>query len=83
MATLIVRKLDDSIRDRLRIRAALHGVSMEAEVRKILLASIESDPPPGHELNLAERIRLRFAPFGGVDLELPPRELGREPPIFD
>lgn len=30
--------------------------------------------------NLAERIRARFAPFGGVNLTLPEREPTREPP---
>nr|WP_294548016.1 hypothetical protein [uncultured Rhodopila sp.] len=33
--------------------------------------------------NLYERIRARFAPLGGVDLEIPPREPGREPPPFE
>lgn len=32
MATLTIRDLDDEIRDKLRIRAADHGRSMEAEV---------------------------------------------------
>jgi hypothetical protein len=31
----------------------------------------------GEQPNLAESSRRRFAPFGGVDLELPPREIGR------
>jgi hypothetical protein len=35
------------------------------------------------DLNLYERIRARLAPLGGVDLELPPREPGRDPPDFD
>ena len=34
-------------------------------------------------LNLAQAIRARFAPLGGVDLEIPARELGRDPPRFD
>ena len=33
--------------------------------------------------NLASAIRERIAPLGGVDLELPPRGPGREPPSFD
>jgi hypothetical protein len=37
----------------------------------------------GPERNLYERIRARFAPIGGVDLELPPREPAREPPHFE
>jgi antitoxin FitA len=37
--------------------------------------------PPG--LNLYERVRARFAPLGGVDLELPEREPARELPRLD
>lgn len=32
--------------------------------------------------NLATAIRARFAPLGGVELELPPREPMRDPPDF-
>jgi hypothetical protein len=33
---------------------------------------------------LAEAIRWRFAPLGGVDdLKIPPREPARDPPKFD
>ena len=35
------------------------------------------------EPNLAEAIRRRFAPLGGVDLELPPAEFVDAPPSFD
>ena len=31
--------------------------------------------------NLAESIRLRFAPFGGVELEIPRREHAPTPPV--
>jgi hypothetical protein len=34
-------------------------------------------------MNLAERIHARFATLGGVDLELPPRGPGCEPPTFE
>ena len=37
--------------------------------------------PPGR--NLYERVRARFAPLGGVDLELPEREPTRELPRFN
>jgi hypothetical protein len=33
--------------------------------------------------SLVEAIRRRFEPFGGVDLELPLRGPGREPPRFE
>ena len=35
------------------------------------------------EPNLYERIRARFEPLGGVELELPPREPVRPPPRFE
>jgi hypothetical protein len=43
----------------------------------------ESPKPPKRSPNLYERIRARVEPVGGVDLELPPREPGRDPPNFD
>ena len=36
MAQLIVRKLDDDVKERLRARAKKHGRSLEAEARAIL-----------------------------------------------
>lgn len=40
----------------------------------------DDHPPPR---NLADSIRDRFSPFGGVDLEIPPREPMPAPPTFD
>lgn len=37
MAVLTIRNLPDEVRDRLRLRAARAGTSMEAEVREILI----------------------------------------------
>jgi antitoxin FitA len=82
MATLTIRNVDAAVKERLRLRAARHGRSMEAEARRILSEAVASngDQP---EPNLAEAIRRRFAPLGGVDLELPPREFVNELPPFD
>jgi plasmid stability protein len=44
MATLTIRDLDDEIRDKLRVRAAQKGVSMEAEVRAILADAVKGEP---------------------------------------
>lgn len=41
MATLTIRDLPDSVREKLRMRAAGNGRSMEAEVRTLLAASVE------------------------------------------
>ncbi|MDD2878734.1 MAG: plasmid stabilization protein [Acidiphilium sp.] len=81
-ASITIRNLDPALKERLRVRAAQHGQSMEAEARRILQTALtpQETPPVRH---LYDRIRARFAPLGGVDLELPPRDLVREPPRFD
>jgi phosphopantothenoylcysteine decarboxylase / phosphopantothenate---cysteine ligase len=45
MANLTIRKLDDAIRDALRLRAARHGRSVEDEVRVILRQASQNSPP--------------------------------------
>ena len=48
MATLTIRDLDKAVKERLRVRAAEHGHSMEAEVRRILRSALgESRRPAG------------------------------------
>ena len=71
MASITIRNLDDDVKTRLRMRAAGHGRSMEEEARMILREAVDRKEAP---LNLASAIRARFAPFGGVELELPVRE---------
>ena len=80
MASITIRNLDDDVKTRLRVRAAENHRSMEEEARLILRDAVGRKPSTE---NLAEAIRARIAPLGGVDLELPPREPGREPPTFD
>lgn len=81
MAAITIRKLDDATKLRLRVRAAQHGRSMEEEAREILRSALVASSRP--EENLAAAIRRRFAPFGGVELELPRRDAVRPPPRFD
>jgi plasmid stability protein len=83
MSSITIRNLDPGMKERLRVRAAQHGRSMEAEARRILESVVNAtDAPPMR--NLYERIRERFEPLGGgVDLALPPREPAREPPRFE
>ncbi len=82
MATLTIRNIDATVKERLRVRAAEHGHSMEAEARRILQTALIKTPSSSSGRGLAERIHARFAAVGGVDLELPPREPGRDPPTF-
>lgn len=81
MANLTIRNLDDSVKLRLRVQAAQHGRSMEEEARTILSAALPETPRRTEGLGTA--IRRRFAPLGGMELELPPREKMPEPPSFD
>ena len=80
MASITSRNLDDEVKARLRARAAGNGRSMEEEVRLILRETVGRKP---RSRTLAEAIRAHFGPENGVDLELPPRSPGREPPSFD
>ena len=80
MASITIRNLDDEVKTRLRTRAAGNGRSMEEEVRLILRDVVGRRPS---SRNLTTIIRSHFGPTDGVDLELPPREPGREPPCFD
>ncbi|HZK92356.1 MAG TPA: Arc family DNA-binding protein [Stellaceae bacterium] len=83
MSSITIRKLDPTVKERLRVRAAEHGQSMEAEVRQILQTVLVAPRDELTGADLAARIRLRFAPFGRIDLELPSRKGLREPPKFD
>ena len=78
MASLTIRQLDESTKSRLRVRAAHKGRSMEEEAREILRSAVDSTP--SNARNLADAIRERFAPLGGVDLQSPSRDQIRRPP---
>jgi plasmid stability protein len=72
MASITIRQLEETTKRKLRIRAARHGRSMEQEAREILKAELgkaEDEPK-----DIGKAIRDLFAPFGGVELKIPPRE---------
>jgi plasmid stability protein len=83
MATLTIRNIDPEVQKRVRVRAAENGRSMEAELRQIIKDAVGlADRAEG--VNLAEAIRRRFARYGGVELEIPPREPAGRPRVkFD
>jgi plasmid stability protein len=79
VGAITVRSLDDDVKERLRIRAARHGRSMEAEVREILTDAVRED----RRQNLAEALLGAFGRIGGAELDIPPRTVAeREPPDF-
>ncbi len=81
MASITIRNLDDTLKSRLRIQAAVHGRSMEDEARDILRSVLNREPT--RRGSLAASIRARFASLGGVELPVIAREPMREPPTFD
>jgi len=73
MAQLIVRRLDDGVKDRLKARARKNGRSLEAEARAILedAANGRSSPrrPRKKEKGLGTLIHDRFKRTGFTDKE--------------
>ena len=80
MASITIRNLDDALKEQLRVRAATRGRSMEAEARDILRLALCDERP---RRDLFSAVRDRFAPLGGVELELPEREPTRDAPGYD
>jgi antitoxin FitA len=64
MATLTIRNLPDAVRDKLRVRAAQNGRSMEAEARSALAEVFAGER--SKSLSAAERVaraQAIFAPY--------------------
>ena len=78
MASITIRNLDDETKERLRVRAAHRRRSMEEEARSILREALDAETTLPR--SLAKLVHDRFAPLGGVDLEIPVREPMRDPP---
>ena len=70
MAALSIRDLNERVRERLRIRAAANGRSMEAEVRAILEDAVSE---PEDKEDLVTSLVHGFSELGGVDLDVPTR----------
>ena len=62
MAQLVVRNLDDDVKERLQQRAKQHGHSMETEVREILRSAVMEITEPSEPLGT--RIASRFKEIG-------------------
>jgi len=71
MAAVSIRDLDDGVKERLRVRAAQNGRSMESEIRAILADAVGA---PEEAAGLFVVLLDRMAELGGVDLDLPARE---------
>jgi plasmid stability protein len=67
VAQLVVRNLDEGVKEKLRRRAARRQRSLEAEVRDILAAAVAG--PEAIERDLGTRIARRFRELG-IDLDV-------------
>ena len=76
MTELLVHGLDDEAQEQLRRRAATHARSAEDEARAILTEALASRTPSlgAAWLHMARQLRDEF---GGVNLELPERQVPR------
>lgn len=70
MATLTIRGLNDGVHARLRVQAARHGRSMEAEVRAILAEQLAPAEPRS---GFGTHVHSLFADVEDGEFELPPR----------
>ena len=70
MAQLVIRNLNDDIKQRLKQRAILQGTSMEAEARLILTNALKDKKRSS--VDLGSRIAARFV---GIGLDKPLPEL--------
>ena len=83
MATITIRNLDETVKRKLQVRAALNGRSMEAEAREMITGFV-SKRHVAPRVGLGTAIHKRFAAVGGVDLQIPPRRFSSRPtPKFD
>lgn len=80
MAGINVRNLDEHVKQRIRVRAARHGRSMEAEARAILTEAVGHDEEPK---DLLTSLYERFQELGGVDLDIPSRNTAPRAVDFD
>ena len=66
MATVTVRNLPDEVHRALRIRAAHHGRSTEAEIREVLAQSVQSEG----RLKVGTELRRFARQIGGAELDI-------------
>ena len=79
MAAITVRNLSAETHRALRVRAAEHGRSTEAEVRAILDEAVR----PAERVRLGSALVDAFRPLGGVELEIERDRTPAKPPRFE
>jgi antitoxin FitA len=79
MAVVTVRNLPDEIHRALKVRAAAHGRSTEAEIRAIL----EDAARPTGRVKIGSALAALARPLGGIDLDVTRDKSPIEPAAFE
>jgi len=79
MASVTVLNLSDETHRALRVRAAMHGHSTEAEIRAILDNTVR----PDNRIKLGSLLAKIGLEVGGADLEIERDKLPNEPLSFE
>ncbi|MCL4758495.1 MAG: Arc family DNA-binding protein [Rhodocyclaceae bacterium] len=77
MADMVLRNLDDDLKQRLRERAAKHGRSMSAELRAIVAEALVQ-PEPADPVEEFKRLAARVRALSAGRPQTPSEELLRQ-----
>jgi plasmid stability protein len=79
MAVIAVRNLPEETHRALRLRAAQHGRSTEAEIREILEEAVR----PETRVKIGSELAAFGRRFGGIDLDRTREQAPAEPATFE
>lgn len=79
MAAVTVRNLPEETHRALKLRAAQHGRSTEAEIREIL----ENAVRPKARLKIGSELAAFGKRFGGLDVDISRDQTPSEPAVFE
>lgn len=82
MATLMIRNVEDEVKQQLKINAACNGVSLEEELRAVVRLAAKQPRKQRQFDNLYDAIRDLVEPHGGFELDIPPRSCPDRDPLF-
>lgn len=79
MSVVTIRKLPEATHRALKLRAAQHGRSTEAEIREILEEAVR----PGTRVKIGSELAAFGRRFGGIDLDNARDQASGEPAMFE
>ena len=80
MTDLLLRNLEPDLKRRIAAEARRHNLSLSEGAKLLIQRGLTADD--ADQYGFASRLRAAIPSHGFADLELPPRDPGREPPDF-